>query len=290
MRTGMKRGIAGPDQVAARKAWALLGLVLLLVALPKPSSASQLSAEEVLNKVSEAYRGIRSCRFVAVETAELAANVETAQAASATESHPWSGTRYWGGQKSVETQVELVASLPGKVRLTAKGPKLDLVLSSDGRTTWAYVPRQKQYSEASWVPSQPPDPSRPDEEAEAQILSGYWTLLVDRFRTAWQFAPSAKLEKDSRIKVGRDKVDCYAIRAHDRDASYEMWVDKSRFVVLRFKRTPLPPMEGVRFQWSITVNIVEASVNAGVEDASFKFAAPADAAKVQSLDTSKWQQ
>jgi hypothetical protein len=267
------------DRRGSGRARGLLALILLLAAFSSPSFAFQLSAAEILSKVSETYRTLRSCQFVAEESDELAAVGESRSPA---------GTAFSNFHKSKETRVELAAVVPAKVRLAVTGGKLDIVLVSDGERTWAHDRKQKKYSEALWNPSQAPDASRLDEQAEERILALYWKLLVGRFRGASQLISGAKLEKDSRVKVGGDQVDCYVVKAQTADASYEILVDKERFVVLRSKQTPLPPQEGIALQTAVTVTMTEASVNTALEDSLFRFAAPPNAAIVPSLDTSKW--
>jgi len=250
----------------AVQAGTLLGVILLSAALPRPSYASQLSAEEILNQVSATYQNLRTCRFVAEE------NVEVAEAG---EARSPSGTAWSNFQKSTQTQIDVAAVMPAKLRLVVKDEKLDIVLVSDGQTTWTYLPKQKQYSEVLGALSEATDTFR---------LIQYWNLLVGRFRGAAKFASTAKLEKDSRIKVGRDKVDCYVVMVQASDVMREMWVDKNRFVIVRFKQTPLRPQEGIALQTTTTVNLTEADVNTDLDDNLFKFTPPENAIKVPSLN------
>ena len=263
-----------PDKGITRNVPVLLGLLLLWAVLPQPFYASQLSAQDILNKVSEAYTTLRSCQLLGEESSELTLAGEDRSSGE---------TAFSNLHEAKETHVELSAAEPGKVRLVVKDDKLDVLLVSDGRMTWVYLPKQKKCSESPGVPSESGDASRPALKAEAQFLAQYWSLLVGRFRGASQLAPAAKLEKDSRIKVGRDKVDCYVVKVQTQDVTHEMWVDKDRFVVLRFKQTPLRPLEGMAYQTAITVNMTEANVNTALDDSLFGFTPPQDVMKVPSL-------
>jgi outer membrane lipoprotein-sorting protein len=163
------------DKEGAGAARTLACLILLWAAFSRPSYAFQLSAEEILTKVSETYRSLRSYQVVALENDELA---------SVGESRSSTGVAFSNFHKSRQIRVELAAVMPGKVRRVVENERLYFVLVSDGQTTWTYMPKQKQFSEAMWNPSQAPDASRPDEKAEERILSQYWKLLVGRLASA----------------------------------------------------------------------------------------------------------
>jgi outer membrane lipoprotein-sorting protein len=290
MRANSKRGILAklkasvahrrsqgglPDRKVAAQGRLILGLILLATAFSQPSHAYQLSANQILNKVSETYQSLRSYHFVAEENAELATGGEIRSP---------SGTATSNFHKSTQTRVELAAAIPGKVRLMVKDDNLDILMVSDGQTTWTYLPKRKQYSEVLGTPAEPTGGFRPDDKREGRILGQYWNLLVGRFRGVSQFISIAKLENDNRIKVGGDKVDCYVVRVQAPDLTHEMWVDKNRFIILRYKQTPLRPLEGMAFQTTITVNMTEAEVNTHLEDSLFKFTAPQNATTVPSLN------
>lgn len=262
------------DRELAALSGVLVGLILLGVVFSRHCYAAQLPVDEVLNKVSETYRNLESYQFVAEKKTELAA---------AGESRSPGGTAVSNFYQSMEGQVELAAVKPGKIRLMAKDGKLEVLLVSDGQTTWTYMPRQKEYSEVPGAPPEASGASRTGEDARRDILSQYWNLLVGRFRGVSQYIPIATLEKDNRVKVGRDKIDCYVVRIQTPQLTHEIWVDKSRFIVLRFKQTPLRPQEGIAFQATITVNMTEADVNTPLEDTLFKFTPPEKAIKVLSL-------
>jgi outer membrane lipoprotein-sorting protein len=239
------------------------------------SHAAQLSVDEILNKVSDTYRSLQSYQFLAEKKTELGA---------AGESRSPGGTAVSNFHQSFEAQIELAAVEPGKVRLMVKDEKLEVLLVSDGQTTWTYLPRQKQYSEVLGAP--PPeatDASRAHENAGRDILSQYRNLLVGRFRGVSQYISMARLERENRVKVGADKIDCYVVKIETPQLTHEIWVDKSRFIVLRFNQTPLRPQEGIALQTTLTVSMTRADVNTKVEDSLFKFTPPEKATKVLSL-------
>lgn len=253
------------DGEFAGRVRAIVVLVSLLAGLSTSSYAFQASAGEILNKVSDVYQHMHSYQFVADEIAEVAAVGENRSA---------SGTVVSNFHNSTESRIDLAAIMPGKVRLAVKNEKLEIVLISDGQKTWTYLPKRKRYTEALGGLS---------EASDIFHLVNYWNLIFGRFRGASQMASIATLEGEGQTKVGRDKVDCYVIKAQAPEVTHEMWVDKTRFIVLRFKQTPTRPPEGMALQNTITVNMTVASVDANLDDGLFNFAAPPNVTKVASL-------
>jgi outer membrane lipoprotein-sorting protein len=271
-----KRGIASSlakwsarrlaeDGEFAGRVRALVVLASLLAGISTSSYAFQASAGEILNKVSDVYQHMHSYQFVADEISEVAAVGENRSVG---------GTVVSNFHNSTESRIDLSAIMPGKVRLAVKDEKLDIVLISDGQKIWTYLPKRKRYTEAMGGLSQATDTFH---------LVNYWNLIVGRFRGASQMASIATLEGEGHTKVGRDEVDCYIIKAQAPEITHEMWVDKTRFIVLRFKQTPTRPLEGMALQTTITVNMTVANVDANLDDGLFNFAPPPNVTKVASL-------
>jgi len=252
------------------------GLILLSTLLSQCSYARQLSVDEILNKVSETYRNLKSYEFLAEKRTELVA---------AGESRSPNGIAVSNFHQSMEGEIELAAVEPGKARLRVKDGKLEILVVSDGQTTWAYMPTLKQYTEMPGSPSEVPGSSPSNQTAG--ILGQYRNLLVGRFRSVSQYSSIAALEKDNRVKIGGDKIDCYVVKLDAPQLTHEIWVDKNRFVVLRFKQTPLRPQEGIALQTILTVNLTEANVNTKLEDSLFKFTPPDKATKVPTLNLAR---
>jgi len=262
------------DRGLPKQASLLPCLVFLWVLFSQCSYAGQLSLDEILKKVSETYQNLESYHFVAEQKTELAAagSIESA-----------GGTAYSNFHKSMDSEIGLAAVKPGKVRLMVKDERREVLLVSDGETTWTYMPRQKQYTEELGLPPDAAHGPQAAGNAGTPILSEYQNFLVNRFRGLAQYGPTATLEKDGRIKVGNDKIECYVVKIQTPQVRHKIWVDKQRFLVLRFEETPERPREGISYQSAISVNMKEASVNTKLQDSLFKFTPPEKATKVQSL-------
>ena len=249
--------------------------VLSQVVLLKQSDAAQLSVDEILRKVSENYQNLQSYRFVAERKDEVRA---MGTASSGT------GTVTSNFQQSFQFQIELAEVRPSKVRLTVKNDFRELLLVSDGEKTWTCLPKKKKYTEESGPPAQtenqPPSEGRP----AAAVLEEYRRLLVTRFRNIWKLTPIATLVGDDRIRVGEGMVDCYVINIRTPQFTQELWVDKGRMIVVRFKQNPLRPTGGIELQKSVSVDIKAASVNSELEGSLFQFTPPEKAKRVDSLD------
>ena len=249
------------------------------------SCSAQLSVGEILAKVSETYRNLSSCRLVAESQKALASNGQ--------QQSEGGGTMVMNFHQTVTSLIDLAVS-PGKIRLVVKDQTdqpgggvadKELLVVSDGQTTWGYTPRQKQYTEETRTSSEAQGASQPTRSPEMNALRQYWSLLVGRFREVQQFSPTATLGKEKRVKIGKEKVDCYVVKFQMEGITNELWVDKGRFLVLHLAQTPPRPQEGIAFQTAVTVNLTDVELNPQLPDELFKFTPPEQAMKVNSL---KW--
>jgi outer membrane lipoprotein-sorting protein len=239
----------------------------LCCALAPRSYAQQPALEDVLKRVSETYQKLQTYQFVAQKTTELAA-VGTAESPT--------GGRAWSNfHKSETSEIGLAATSPGKFRLDVTDEKGGLVLVNDGQTRWTYVPKRKQYTE------------EPATTTEPDVLRSYRVLLVDRFRGISQYASNAVLEKDSQLKIGGDKVACYVLKIQTQHGSYELWVDKDRYIVWRSKHVGPAASEGISLQETTTINLSQANINNDLQANVFQFTPPDKAEKVASLESKK---
>lgn len=250
------------------------GLVLLLGLLSKCSFAD-VSVNEILAKVSETYRKLQSYQLLADISEEVAAVGDVRS--------PEGGRTISNFHQSTNSEVDLAAVNPGKVRLQLKDERREVLFVSDGVTTWMYLPRKKQYTEAP-ATAVAAGQSRADAKTEADILRQNQDLLVNRYQGLPRFSSTFVLEKDSQIKVGKEKVECYVLKMETPDGVHEIWVDKNRFIVWRSKDSGPAAPEGITLQKTTTVNLKSANVNIRLEDSLFTFTPPEKATKVQSLN------
>jgi outer membrane lipoprotein-sorting protein len=241
-----------------------------------PSSAlsADESVNEILTKVSETYRTLQSYELVADISTEIVARGEARSSDG--------GRATSNFHQATNSEVDLVAVNPEKVRLQIKYERQEVLLVSDGVTRWTYLPRKKQYTEAA-ASSAPGGQSRPETEAETELLSRKRDLLVSRYQGILKFRSKFILEKENQLRLGKERVDCYLLKMETPEGTYEIWVDKNRFIVWRSKDSSLVPNEGITLQKTTTVNVKSANVNTKLDDSTFRFAPPEKATKVQSL-------
>jgi outer membrane lipoprotein-sorting protein len=270
------------------RATALASTVFLLGLLTQVSGAAELSAGDILKKVSETYQSIQSCRFAAVSEVGVTETNETNPTSGADEDSPNHGSYDTG--EAVTSHIELAVVAPAKVRLSVKfvgssGPGTfddDFLVVSDGQTTWAYMPRVKEYTEES---GRPPGTQGASPPKDVDTIRQYWSMLVGRFRRVDRFSSVAELEKMKQLKVGKQKMNCYLIRLQMESVTDEMWVDKDRFIVWRFKQTPrVKAPQGTTRQAGVTLNLTDADLNPQLDNGQFKFTPPEKAKKVASLN------
>jgi outer membrane lipoprotein-sorting protein len=233
------------------------------------------SVNEILTKVSETYRTLQSY--------ELVADISTEIVAAGEARSPDGGRATSNFHQATNSEVDLAAVGPEKVRLQIKDEKHEILLVSDGVTRWTYLPRKKQYMEAATTTAAAGQ-SRPETEAEMELLSQNRDLLVSRYQGILKFRSKFMLEKGNQLKVGKERVDCYLLKMETPDGVYEIWVDKNRFIVWRSKDSGPAAQEGITLQKTTTVNVKSANVNTKLDDSMFRFAPPERATKVQSLN------
>ena len=239
--------------MAGRKQ-ALRILLLFLCASCLVCWAQQPSANEILRRVSETYRGLESYQFVAEEVIEILP-----------------------GHAS-KSDISLSYSAPRKIRLEVRDNDGTSLLVSDGRTRWIYLPNRKQYTA---------EPGSGDETVtrggRKLTLPTYRSLLVDRFLNLPEEGSSAVVEKEDRLNVGANTVACHFIRVKRQDGSIdELWVDKDRYIVWKSKHAA--PAVGRGTLPMVTITLSEAKLNAELERSTFQFDPPADAKKVRSFE------
>ncbi len=228
-------------------------LLFLLLAVCSVCSAQQLSANEILKRVSEMYRGLRTYQFVAEDVFDF-------------DSHRFT------------SEIALSVANPGKIRLEVRDDDGVSLLVSDGRTRWIYLPSRKQYTA---------EPGNGNEavtrEGKKLDLPTYRSLLVERFRNLPEEGSSATVEREDRLTVGSDNVACHLLKIQRQDGFVdELWVDKDRYIVWKSKHAA--PMIGKGTLDTITITVSEARLNTELEKNTFQFDPPANAKQVRSFE------
>lgn len=217
-----------------------------------------LSAQQILAKVAEIYRGLHDYQLEAVSSMHSSA------------------AGYF--MSLGDSQYKLAVSLPGKARLELKNSGMELLVVSDGRTTWWYLPGKKIYTRETAAATL----SSGEEEDEDDQLASVERRLVLRYLNAQDMANAAILKRHDRLKCNGSKVDCYVIELQLPKSTHEVWVDANRFLVLRHKEIRRTIANGVGVETDIELDLKQASLTAP-EARQFDFDPPASAHEVQAL-------
>src|SRR5437879_4166736 len=132
---------------------------ILLVLFSQCSYCGQMSAEEILTKVSQTNANLQSYQFIAKKeiSRRFDANIQTQT-----------------------SRIDLRGAKPGKVRLSTHEPGRDTLVVSDGATIWTYVDQQKKYTEMHAAFTELEDEAEPETGRERDIVSENFRLLVGR--------------------------------------------------------------------------------------------------------------
>ena len=214
--------------------------------------AQQPSVDEILKKVSETYRGLQSYQFVAEKVSELASG------------------------PSFSSEISVSVSNPGRIRLEVTDEDGTLLVVSDGRTKWTYLPRREQYTEEAGTG---------DEVVSAggrkSVLPLYRSLF-ERFRNLSDDSSTAALEREDGLKIGTNIVACYVVKIARQDGSVdELWSDEDRYIV--WKSRHVSPSAGAGTLPTITVTVSEAKLNTELGKSTFHFDPPYNAKRVRSF-------
>jgi peroxiredoxin len=216
----------------------------------------QATAREILEKVSKTYQDLKSFRI----------------------------------RRAATTLEETV---PGKVRLRGGGGGgAEMLLVSNGETTWMYLSDLNEYTET----------------AAAPLLKAAWSSLP---RAAWRYQPivlgtqgqfspwpgggGARLMREiphARLRgvdrlAEKEPVDCYVVTFSDAGGAEKLWVDKTRFIVWRWDSLGAGVRKGGRdFEFEAWGSADLQQFDIGpIPDEVFEFIPPQGAARVQSFRT-----
>src|SRR3989442_1214956 len=238
-------------------------LVLLSAGRNFPQTAGD--AVQLLKRVSETYRNLKSCHFEGVTRVR---------------------TQSSSVQHLLETPFVVAAVRPSLLRVETKNSLTAMLTVSDGETTWNYMPRIHEYTRVTGAPA-----GSLTSDATASDVSALHNPVVQYERLADRSA-AAKILREDRIEVGGRNVDCVVVElasASENTPGVEtlprmLWIDKFHYLVLRdeetFKiRRPYTPLTE---KMQTTVFGV-ATVNEPVPDSLFRFVPPDEAREVAEL-------
>jgi peroxiredoxin/outer membrane lipoprotein-sorting protein len=191
----------------------LLGLAALASAV---SFATDLTAEQILAKVSQTYGGLTSFRFV-----ERQESKQPVIGGVPRETEPFDPLEVLNWR-------DLTLSTPGKIRLVFSTVAGAVLLVSDGQKTVAYIPSLREYGEA----------------AAAPLVQELWRHPIRSigddlalYRSLSDDARGAKLRGEETLSLGDQGVQCYVVDVRVNSAWRRLWVDEQRFIVLQDRWT-----------------------------------------------------
>ncbi|HEV2176652.1 MAG TPA: redoxin domain-containing protein [Terriglobia bacterium] len=239
------------------------GLALLVASVPTFSHAFQMSAGDVLARVGATYKNLQSYQFEAEEDVAAAAG---------------------GASGSQQSRLGLAVEKPDKVRLEFKDEQKDVLVVSNGSTTWEYMPQKKQYTKEQAASATENEATDSGDENETDLVTATRRLLVTRYLGLARYTASARLGKNEKVKFDGQKVDCYVVELRLPESAYKLWIDKQRFLVLRLRETSELVQNGRQWHVETTVNLKRAETGALPGEQLFAFTPPGKATEVQTLD------
>lgn len=203
---------------------------------------AQPSAKEVMAKVAGVYAHMQSIHVVAERSDTFARR----------------------GQGATESaQFELTARGRDHYYVRIKGSGVDAFALSDGDNTWRALASKKQWSTIAAA-------SVEDDDAASQSRDLHLLVAATLYGQYGSIARTAKdptLEREEEIKAAGAKIPCYVIQAEAANASYELWVDRERFVVVQSKMRR--ESRGTLSETKIRMTALE--INSPIPDSRFEF-------------------
>jgi peroxiredoxin/outer membrane lipoprotein-sorting protein len=262
----------------------------MLTALTRQASA-QVSAAQVLARVSRTYRSLRTYQLDAIER-----EVESVHAL---------GTLSLG-----QANTSLAAETGGRIRVRREDDRGTLLWVSNGETTWVYDSDLRKYTQeeaaVDWEEERE-DSAFDDQEwqlvgkpldtirfgragrhlgintarSSADILSQILNRLVGQYIGIDHHDPDARLLGRERINAGDRSVDCYLIALDG--GQRRLWVDKQQFIVVRHEQV-VRFAQATKNALTFRVELGDYRIGRPLQTTLFEFKPPAGVVKVSELD------
>jgi peroxiredoxin/outer membrane lipoprotein-sorting protein len=252
-----------------RKRILLLILTLLLTSNPN-FFTSDVEVKDLLERVDETYRNLKSYRFEAILFTDVTAN---------------------GKQQKMEMLVSLAIVKPAKIRVHIKDERKEILTISNEQTIWMYMDRLKQYVKKDVVLG---DGSAAGDAGQAELIS-----MVDRFADTYahlaERAANARMLREEALQIEGNSVPCYVLKltppASDAEAGVEtdktLWIDKTRYVILkevsRSEKKAVVPEDALQLTRTTVFNRVD--INESLSHDLFVFQPPEGARQVENFDS-----
>jgi peroxiredoxin/outer membrane lipoprotein-sorting protein len=189
-------------------------------------------------------------------------------------------------QQAGSSQVSVIKmdAAPGRIRVMLTGEGPNLLIVSDGKTTWHYSPARNEYTVRETIRT--PGASGTPEQTENQtdVMNQMQDLLVGRLVKLWQYEKQATLEGTQEIEFQGRKTPCYEVVFHLENLTDHFWIDQSSFLVLQEQSIETMPSAGRRSLLNDTIRIKEFGANATHPASFFKFTPPSKSRRVAVLN------
>ncbi len=244
-----------------KPAVASVAAILLGFFLASPLRAAELSAAEILTRVSRAYRNLRSYQIEAVRGITISLG---------------------GAQNYRSTKISLMVVKPGRIRLIREDDQGQLLIVSNGETTWTYLRARKEYTEESGAAVATAQEGQPDSDEAMDPLTEAQNMVVGRYLGLSNLS-GAELAGRDRIKLDGAKIDCFVVKVVVQGQNHEMWIDPARFLVLRHKISAKIDRHGASLLLQALITVKHLQLDVNPEESEFVFTPPSKARKVQAL-------
>jgi outer membrane lipoprotein-sorting protein len=244
-------------------------LLMLLLIINPGLSQDQKNSQVVLDKVSETYKTSRSYYFEAVVISEI---------------------KSAGLNMKTEAPITIAVMKPDKMRTQVSNPmmQLEVLIVSNGETTWEYMPNQKKYTKRE------SSVGNVDKELYHQIWASALGVIFPRYDRINEGITRARILPDEVIQIGGNDIDCYVVEAEfspiepnseSKPSTKSFWIDKTRNIVLKeISRSKMKTELGGPIERIQTTIFRTANINETLPDTLFIFAPPEGAKEVKDLN------
>jgi outer membrane lipoprotein-sorting protein len=244
----------------------------------KPASSSQQRSDaiRILAKVRDTYASLNSFQVEGIAVIE----------SESERMHTKMDFRFAGDFDS-----------PAKVRIETKNLVTALLVVSDGRATWVYIPATKTYSKVDLEESQMPTAGKehargPEAFMAASASAG---LSFDMFQVGIaDGVKEASILREEELELEGRKVACYVVRVRYERTKEETeglpavktyWIDRNRLIVLRESWESRGQIEigtvGGVLSTKQTTTLTKVRLNEPVPDELFVFVPPEGAKEAE---------
>lgn len=234
--------------------------VMTLIAAFSAISFAQ-DPRAVLKKVSATYKSLKNYDFEVTQRSESP------------------------GLTFAALEFRLAGVRPDKFYLEQKMPAADIVCVNDGDSVCTYLPKKKAYTRHSGSAVEGEEDLQGQQPDDDPLVAAQ-KLLINRYSALGALSGGAGFRTEDSIKVGGKKIDCYVIEIHlsGNGGSHQLWIDKSRFIVVRHMEVHRQTFGRVTAEVRTTLSWKKAEIEAEPDAKLFAFTPPGKAKEVEVLD------